>query len=274
MTILTPQMLRATRVALSQAAASRALAATTSTAAASASSHRIPRSLASKYPASTSSASSAFSTSAQSWSEATEKAKAKEEQAAGEAMGTSDHKPADKGPGAQSSEVEKQLAEKDKLIKELKDQLLYSKADLQNTQRRAQEEKAQASEYAITKLARDLTASLDILHLALRSVPEPFRTNTDASQQSGTPEAEARKAVAELYSGVELTSKSMTDMLKSHGVTAYDPTGEKFNPNEHEAMYQAPVPGKEPGTVLECSKVGFKIKGRVLRAAQVGVVQG
>jgi molecular chaperone GrpE len=37
-------------------------------------------------------------------------------------------------------------------------------------------------------------------------------------------------------------------------------------------MYQAPVPGKEPGTVLECSKVGYMIKDRLLRPAQVGVV--
>ena len=62
-------------------------------------------------------------------------------------------------------------------------------------------------------------------------------------------------------------------MLARHGVTTYDPTGEKFGPVLHEALYQAPVPGKEPGSVLECSKLGFMIKGRVLRAAQVGVVQ-
>jgi molecular chaperone GrpE (heat shock protein) len=49
--------------------------------------------------------------------------------------------------------------------------------------------------------------------------------------------------------------------------------GEKFDPSSMEALYQAPVPGKEPGSVLECSKIGYKIKNRVLRAAQVGVVQ-
>lgn len=273
MTIVTPQMLRATRVALSQAAASRTLAHSAASAS-SISSRALP--IASASSSTSVSSSLSFSTSTRRWSEATEKAKAKEDAAAGEAMGTADHKPAGEkassSSSASGSEAEKQLAEKDKLIKELKDQLLYSKADLQNAQRRAQDEKTQASEYAITKLARDLTSSLDILHLALRSVPENFRLN-DASKAGGA-DAEARKAVAELYSGVELTSKSITDMLKTHGVTAFDPTGEKFNPNEHEAMYQAPVPGKEAGTVLDCSKVGFKIKGRVLRAAQVGVVQG
>lgn len=132
------------------------------------------------------------------------------------------------------------------------------------------EEKSQAGEFAITKFARDMTSSLDILQLALRSVPEPLRKPAPAETSSEDP----RKAIAELYSGVELTHKSILDTLKSHGVVSFDPTGEKFNPNEHEAMFQAPVPGKEAGTVLECSKTGFKIKDRILRAAQVGVVQG
>ena len=62
-------------------------------------------------------------------------------------------------------------------------------------------------------------------------------------------------------------------MLRTHGIEAFDPLGEKFDPLLHEALYQAPVPGKEPGSVLDCSKIGYMIKGRLLRAAQVGVVQ-
>ncbi|MCO5568664.1 hypothetical protein L7F22_022363 [Adiantum nelumboides] len=201
-----------------------------------------------------------------------EKTKEKETEAAGEAMGAG----ASGGEGAGASgaaqeELQKQLKEKDAKIKELTDAVLYGKADMQNLQRRSAEEKAQASDYAITKFARDLTSSLDILALALRSVPENLRAAPKDGEAAG-PE-DARKAVAELYGGVELTSKSILDMLKMHGVTQFDPTGEKFNPLEHEALYQAPVPGKEPGTVLECSKAGFKIKDRILRAAQVGVVQ-
>ncbi|KDN52179.1 GrpE-domain-containing protein [Tilletiaria anomala UBC 951] len=176
--------------------------------------------------------------------------------------------------GEAHAEVEKlktELKEKDARIKELSDAVLYSKADLQNLQRRSAEEKAAAGDYAITRLAKDLTSSIDILHLALNSVPEGLRS-VPAAGNSESPE-DSRKAIAELYSGVDLTRKSLLEMLKMHGITAFDPTGEKFNPQEHEAMYQAPVPGKEPGTVLECNKVGFRIKNRLLRAAQVGVVQ-
>ena len=121
-------------------------------------------------------------------------------------------------------------------------------------------------DHAISRLAKDLTESVDVLDLALRSVPEPLRTTTSEAN-------EASRALVELYDGVSLTRKSILDMLRTHGIEAFDPLGEKFDPLLHEALYQAPVPGKEPGSVLDCSKIGYMIKGRLLRAAQVGVVQ-
>ncbi|KAE8256270.1 hypothetical protein A4X13_0g2751 [Tilletia indica] len=166
------------------------------------------------------------------------------------------------------------LKEKDAKIKELSDTLLYARADMQNLIRRSAEDKTNASDYAITKLARDLTSSLDILQIALRSVPDTLRKASSASSDASSETEDPRRVLAELYSGLELTERSLLDMLKSHGVTEFDPTGEKFDPALHEALYQAPIPGKTPGTVLECSKRGYKIKNRILRPAQVGVVQG
>ncbi|CDR87291.1 related to MGE1-heat shock protein-chaperone [Sporisorium scitamineum] len=189
--------------------------------------------------------------------------KEEEIKASGEAMGA-----ADKEAGAGSEALQAQIKEKDAKIKELQEAILYGKADYQNLQRRSKDEKAQAGDFAVTKLAKDLTSSIDILGLALKSVPEELRT-APKDLDSKDP----RRVVADLFSGVDLTSKSMLDMLRTHGIVQFDPTGEKFDPKEHEALYQAPVPGKEPGTVLECSKVGYKIKDRLLRAAEVGVVQ-
>ena len=162
--------------------------------------------------------------------------------------------------------VAKQLQEKDARIKDLTDDLLYCKAELQNVQRRTAEEKKTMGDHAISRLAKDLTESVDVLDLALRSVPEALRTNKSEDN-------EASRALVELYDGVSLTRKSILDMLRTHGIEAFDPLGEKFDPLLHEALYQAPVPGKEPGSVLDCSKIGYMIKGRLLRAAQVGVVQ-
>ncbi len=149
---------------------------------------------------------------------------------------------ADKGgagaaDGASSAEVEKlqtTIKEKEARIKELTDAVLYGKADLQNAQRRAAEDKASASDYAITRLARDLTSSLDVLRLALNSVPEDLR-----SKPAGTPPAEdPKKVLSELYSGVDLTRKSLLDVLKTHGITEFNPVGEKFDPQSMEALYQ------------------------------------
>ncbi|WFD27677.1 GrpE, mitochondrial [Malassezia nana] len=174
--------------------------------------------------------------------------------------------PQSESPEAEPHPLEAQLKEKEARIKDLTDDLLYTKAELQNLQRRSAEEKKSAGDVAITKLAKDLTESIDVLDLALKSVPEPLR-------KAPSDAAEAPRSLAELYDGVSLTRKSISDMLRTHGIESFNPLGEKFDPKLHEALYQAPVPGKEPGSVLDCSKIGYMIKGKLLRAAQVGVVQ-
>lgn len=105
----------------------------------------------------------------------------------------------------------------------------------------------------------DLLDSLDTLTMALKSVPE------DQVKESAH--------LANLYNGVAMTSTVLLKTLSKYGIEQQDPTGKMFDPNMHEAMYMAPVPGKEPGTILECQKLGYTFKGRSLRAAQVGVAQ-
>lgn len=68
-----------------------------------------------------------------------------------------------------------------------------------------------------------------------------------------------------------MTHRLLLQTLFKYNVKPFDPTGDAFDPNRHEALYQAPVPGKTPGTVIQCQKTGFTIKDRTLRAAQVGV---
>ncbi|CCO26398.1 GrpE protein homolog, mitochondrial [Rhizoctonia solani AG-1 IB] len=147
------------------------------------------------------------------------------------------------------------LKEKEEEVKELTNRLRYAQADYLNLQRNSQREKEQTRDYAITKLATDLVGTVDVLALALKSVPEEARNGN------------------QLYEGVEMTQRSLLQSLAKYGVEQYDPIGEKFDPNLHEALYMAPVPGKEPGTVIDTQKLGYKIKDRILRAAQVGVAQ-
>ncbi|KAG0149044.1 hypothetical protein CROQUDRAFT_40411, partial [Cronartium quercuum f. sp. fusiforme G11] len=144
------------------------------------------------------------------------------------------------------------------------------RADYENLQKITSREKAQAKDYAIQSFAKDLVSNVDVLKLALDSVPEPLRT---APSSDGSTD-EARKSLADLWTGVSSTKTLLEQTLSRFGVTPFDPTGERFDPNKHEAMYQAPVPGKEPNSVLSCSKLGWMLRDRVLRPAQVGVVQG
>ena len=144
-------------------------------------------------------------------------------------------------------------------------------------QRNAAREKEQTKDFAITKFDGDLLETVDVLAMALKSVPQsalPSSSSSDASSSSSTSYEKTPEAVLnDLHTGVEMTHRLLLQTLFKYGVKPFDPTGDKFDPNRHEALYQAPIPGKEPGTVLDCQKIGYTIKDRVLRAAQVGVVQ-
>jgi molecular chaperone GrpE len=137
-----------------------------------------------------------------------------------------------------------------------------------------------------------LLETADVLSLALKSVPEPTlaapSTSSDlpppqpssssssppsSASDSSPPQKSPEVYLAELYTGVEMTHRLLLSTLFKYNVKPFDSTGDKFDPNKHEALYQVPIPGKEPGTIIECQKIGYMIKDRVLRAAQVGVVQ-
>ncbi|GAA5827233.1 hypothetical protein JCM5353_007988 [Sporobolomyces roseus] len=157
-----------------------------------------------------------------------------------------------------NAELNAKLDQQSKTIAELKDARLRTLADFENLQKISTREKAQAKDFALTSFAKDLVSSIDILHLALKSIAvEKLADSADLKN---------------LHEGVSLTKREIEKTLARHGVKAFDPTGEMFDPNRHEALYQAPVPGKEPGSVLECQEIGYTIKDRLLRPAKVGVV--
>ncbi|KAJ3235804.1 Mitochondrial matrix cochaperone [Chytriomyces hyalinus] len=153
------------------------------------------------------------------------------------------------------------IAEKDKQIADLQDLYRRALADMENIRQRTKKEVENASSFAITKFAKDLLDTADVLEIALKNVPEAERAS------------DANKSLKDFYSGVSMTHDNLLKTFKRVGVEPYgDTLGVKFDHNLHEAVFQAPVPGKEPGTVLEVLKPGYMIKGRVLRNAQVGVV--
>ncbi|KAF7778719.1 hypothetical protein Agabi119p4_3064 [Agaricus bisporus var. burnettii] len=169
------------------------------------------------------------------------------------------------------AELTKKLEAKEAEVTDLTGRLRYLHADFINLQRNSAREKEQTRDFAITRFAGDLLETVDVLALALKSVPESALSQSEPPSDSTTKSPEAH--LKDLHTGVEITHRLLLQTLFKYHVKPFDPTGDKFDPNAHEAMYQAPIPGKEPGTVIDCQKAGYKIKDRILRAAQVGVAQ-
>ncbi|KAK6359402.1 Mitochondrial matrix cochaperone [Orbilia brochopaga] len=155
--------------------------------------------------------------------------------------------------------LQKELEAKTKEVADLKDKYMRAVADFRNLQERTTREVKAAKDFAIQKFAKDLLESIDNLDRALTS--------------QSTPSNDPAKEFQNLYDGLKMTEKVLMGTLEKHGLIRFNPIGEKFNPNLHEATFEAPMEGKEPGTVFHVQSKGYQLNGRVLRAAQVGVVK-
>ena len=141
----------------------------------------------------------------------------------------------------------------------LKDQLLRALAELENTRRRAQKDKQEATRYAPAPLARDLLAVSDNLARALQSVPEELAKDERAKS---------------LIEGIEMTQRELQGVFEKHSIAKIEPVGEKLNPHHHEAMFEIEDHSQEPGTVLQVVEPGYVLHDRLLRPARVGVAKG
>jgi len=144
---------------------------------------------------------------------------------------------------------------------ELKDRALRALADVENMRRRSEREAADARTYAVTAFARDLLSVGDNLSRALENLPAETRAAADGPLKI-------------FIEGVELTARELQAALGRHGVKKLEPKGEKFDPNFHQAMFEAPDETLPAGTVTEVVQSGWKIGERVLRPALVGVSKG
>jgi molecular chaperone GrpE len=170
----------------------------------------------------------------------------------------------DEAPAAsnEATQLKEQVEKKDKEIIEWKDKYLRSVADFRNLQERTQRETKAAKDFAIQRFARDLVESVDNLDRALGTVPAE-KLKSDNSD------------LIALHDGIKMTDTILLNTLKKHGLERFDPSdeAERFDPNIHEAVFQAPQPDKEDGTCFHTQQKGFKLNGRVLRPAKVGVVK-
>jgi molecular chaperone GrpE len=146
-------------------------------------------------------------------------------------------------------------------VAEARDKMLRTLAEMENLRQRTRREVSDAKTYGITGFARDVLDIADNLQRALDAVPAEARAAADPGLKA-------------LIEGVELTERSLLNALEKNGVKKFDPTGEKFDPNFQQAMYEVPDPSVPSGTVVQVVQAGYTIGERVLRPALVGVSKG
>ena len=157
----------------------------------------------------------------------------------------------DVAPEGVHSEIEALRAERD----EMRDRFMRALADAENARKRGERDRREAEQYGGSKLARDLLPVFDNLKRALDVATD-----------------EQRAAAGPLIEGVELTLRELIKVMTKHNVTPIMPDiGDVFDPQLHQAMFEAPVPGTKAGQIIQVMTEGFLLHDRLLRPAQVGV---
>ena len=165
---------------------------------------------------------------------------------------------AQEGEGAETESVDietDELSEVEALQEEVamaKDAALRAQADAANVQRRAEQEVEKARKFALERFVSELLPVVDNMERALEA--------------AGTDEV-----MKPLVEGIELTQKSLIDVLQKHGVETVDPMGEPFDPQIAQAMSMVENPEVEPNTVIAVMQKGYQLNGRLVRPAMVMV---
>ena len=163
----------------------------------------------------------------------------------------------DSGENGAADQVERDLDELAETKRERDEYLELArrtKADFENYRKRVAKETSEALARGKADLARQLLPALDNLERALAA-------GEDASAHQA------------LVKGVAMVRDELHGRLEGAGVESFDPTGERFDPQLHEALSTRLDEGTEPGLVLETLEKGYRLNGQVLRPAKVVVSQ-
>lgn len=156
------------------------------------------------------------------------------------------------------AEISDEAAELDQLRAErdaFQDKFMRALADAENARKRSEKDRREAENYGGSKLARDMLPIYDSMKRALDTVTEEQRSVSGA-----------------LIEGIELTMRELRNVFAKHGMRIIAPEiGDRFDPQQHEAMFEAPLPGTKAGDIIQVSAEGFMLHDRILRPAQVGV---
>ncbi len=146
-------------------------------------------------------------------------------------------------------------------VASLKDRVLRTMAEMENLRRRTEKEVADAKSYGVSSFARDMLTVADNLKRAQASLPAEARDDLSP-------------AIKTFIEGVELTERDFVSRLARFGIKPIETSGQRFDPNRHEALFELPDPSVPSGTIVQEVETGYMIADRILRPAKVGVARG
>lgn len=135
------------------------------------------------------------------------------------------------------------------------DKAIRAQAELDNVRKRATRDIENAHKYALEKFINELLPVLDSMELGINA-------------------ADNIEDVSNLREGIDLTMKMFCSSLEKSGVSPVDPQkGDKFNPDQHEAVNMQKVDDAESGTIVATLQKGYELNGRLIRPAMVIVAK-
>lgn len=149
--------------------------------------------------------------------------------------------------------LQAKLAEAEAKAEENWDQLVRTKAEMENIRRRSERELANAHKFALEKFAQELLPVIDSMEMGVAAAQDE---NADVSK---------------LREGTEMTLKMFETAIEKFGIKGVHPHGEAFNPDHHQAMTMIDSPEHEPNTVIDVMQKGYLLNERLVRPAMVVV---
>ena len=169
---------------------------------------------------------------------------------------SADQESEDKNLGSEKEEVEKLTPEEE--LKQIKDKLARTFAEMENQRRRFEKEKEDAYEYGGYSFAKEALNLLDNLE----------RSKAALENDEKLKDTEALKKILE---HLNIINNDMLSIFKKNNIEPVKSINEKLDPNLHQAMMEIEDDAKEPGTIVQEIQKGFMMKDRLLRPSLVGV---
>ncbi|XP_029439689.1 grpE protein homolog 2, mitochondrial [Rhinatrema bivittatum] len=154
--------------------------------------------------------------------------------------------------------LEKKAMKLEEQIKDLNMRCQRAMADSENVRRRTQKFVEDAKLFGIQSFCRDLVEVADMLE----------KTTEHVAQEKVDGEEESLQTVSK---GLLLIGAKLQSIFAKHGLRKMDPIGEVYDPYDHEVVCYVPSEGVKPGTVTQVSQDGYKLHGRTIRHAHVGL---